>query len=204
VRRFFASSRGRAQARLVQTGEPLRPPRAALRIAATLSFALLGCESEPAPASEPAAFAHTRPDKASLYADASLLPTRAGERARRELALAGQLSAALEHLALTPLQIDVRLGQPPSVVVIASRAHSPDASPSEIVAEDIRELCLATIPDLDPAGVHLWLRPAPADSAPRELPRPRSPLWALVFACIGFGLSLGVSLERLRGRRKLA
>lgn len=166
----------------------------------SVALALIGgcglADPSPAPPVERA-----RPDKASLYGDASLLPTRAGERARRELALAGELAAALELLEMRPAQIDVRLDAGPSVVVIATSAD-PEADAST-QREAIVELSRALVPDLDAADVHLWLRPAPETPAPAP-ERPDAPPWALALACLGLGLSLGVTLERLRVRSRRA
>lgn len=171
-----------------------------------LLFALCACGRAPAPeATRPAPTG--RPDKATLYGDASLLPTRAGERAREELAITAQIWGALEQLGLEPKQIEVELEPQPRVVAIVRLPASAERAAQR---DAVTELCLALVPRLEPADLHLWLR-ADADAsvaARDEAPEPRtgpSP-WLLGLVCIGLGLSLGVTLERgrvlLRLRRR--
>ncbi len=62
--------------------------------AAALGLLLLACEAPVAPPASPPA-----PDKRALYGDPALVPTRAGERAREELALAGSVAAAVRARA---------------------------------------------------------------------------------------------------------
>jgi hypothetical protein len=61
----------------------------------TLSIGCVGCEPPARPRQD-----QRRTDKRSLFGDASLVPTREGERVRRELALAGELTTSLELMAL--------------------------------------------------------------------------------------------------------
>lgn len=163
---------------------------------ATSSFLLALCACGPAPVA-PAELPAERPDKASLYGDASLLPTRAGERAREELALAAQISSALEHLGLEPKQLEVELDPEPRVVAIVERPASADPAEQR---EAVRELCLALVPRLEPEGLHLWLRTdVDAASTPETCEPTRGPSpWLLALVCLGLGLSLGVTLERGR------
>lgn len=161
-----------------------------------LLLALSACE---APASvtprSPGPETFAEPDKRSLYADAGLLPTREGERARSELALAGEIHAGLELIGLGPAHVDVELrGSKPRAVVVAR--VDPDAELAEL-EDQVAELAAASVPDLDRAAVHVWLHPRAESGEPR---RERAP-WALALACLGLGLSLGVTLERARGRR---
>jgi hypothetical protein len=168
----------------------------------TASCLLAACEARgPTAASRPGRSPSRTPskqlDKQALYADASLVPTRAGERARRELALAGELRAALELLDLGPVHVDVELHERPRVIVVARFAPGDD--PGELEAA-ITELAVALVPELEAAGVHPWLRARAEARAPS--PSRRAPTWALVVACLGLGLSLGVTGERLRLRRR--
>ncbi|KIG18803.1 hypothetical protein DB30_07139 [Enhygromyxa salina] len=151
----------------------------------------VGCEAPARPVQE-----RRRADKRSLFADASLVPTREGERIRRELALAGELTTALELLEFGPVHVDLELrAEHGSAVVVAQPPAHTDASVEQLEAE-VAELAGAIVPELAPNQIHVWLRPRPEPPAPK---RDRS--WALTLACLGLGLSLGVTLERVRMRR---
>lgn len=137
-------------------------------------------------------------DKQALYGDAGLVPTREGERVRRELALAGELQAAIEQLGLAAVHVDVELNEPPGVIVIARVDPEADAASLEAT---ITRFAQVIVPDA--ITVHVELRqleldgerPAPPDGGGG---RP----WAIALACLGLGLSLGVTVERLLARRR--
>lgn len=134
--------------------------------------------------------------KRAMFGDPGLLPTREGERARRELAIAGELERAIAGLGFTAVRVDVELREPVDVIVVA---HRP---PTELPAPEaaITELARAIIPELAAEHLHLrLLAPEPAQAGP-EHPSGLQ-LWALMLACIGFGLSLGMLGERLRSQR---
>lgn len=133
-------------------------------------------------------------DKQKTYGSASLVPTREGERARRELAIAGELEQALAQLDLGPAHVDVELREPVTVIVIARLRD--DRSPSEAERTAIT-LALAMVPELQPANLHVWLQPA---SAEPPTPDPAAHTWQLMVACLGLGLFLGIAHERLRPR----
>jgi hypothetical protein len=150
---------------------------------------LAACEAQVRPKPQPRGL-----DKQALYADASLLPTREGERVRRELALAGELREAIELLELDETRVDVELGQPARVVVVARmRGDRPDA-----LEQDVRAIATAIVPA--PVDVHVQLVQGAIAAAPVSAPSP--PAWALALTCLGLGLSLGVTAERLLARRR--
>ena len=162
---------------------------------AALALGGVACEAPARPLPQ-----HRRADKQSLFADASLVPTREGERVRRELALAGELTGALELLELGPVHVDLELrAGHTSAVVVAQLPANADAEQAEQLEADILELTAAIVPELATDQIHVWLRPHP--SAGQPAPQ-RDHSWALGFACLGLGLSLGVTLERARARRR--
>lgn len=131
-------------------------------------------------------------DKQALYGDAGLVPTREGERVRRELALAGELCKALEQLGLADVHVDVELHEQPGVIVVA-RAE-PDTDSVQLEAT-ITAFSRVIVPD---AMVHVQLRQAESE---HPTPTPTDGRhWAIALACLGLGLSLGVTAERLRSR----
>ncbi len=154
---------------------------------------VLACACEARPVAPPTSAAT---GKQAVFGSASLVPTREGERARRELARAGELEQALARLGLEAVHVDVELREPVAVIVIARL--SADADPREIEAM-VAELTHAMIPELTFANLHLWLQPALVE-APSQPRRRRAPLWSLLVTSIGLGLSLGVLAERLRSR----
>ncbi len=162
------------------------------RAAVILLLGLGACESRPPAQPSP------RPtDKRTVFGDASLVPTREGEQARRELALAGELELALVRLGFAEPHVDVELREPVAVVVIARQPPGAHAAPEQTVLE----LATALLPELTPERLHLWLQPAVVEApapAPAPAPRAGTPLWAIVLASIGLGASLGVFGERLR------
>ena len=87
----------------------------------------------------PAAPTRRSPDKQELYGDASLVPTRAGEQARAELALAASVTAALRARAGSGrLAVEVRLptADDPGGAVVAG-ALALDAESVVRVAEGV-------------------------------------------------------------------
>jgi type III secretory pathway lipoprotein EscJ len=168
-----------------------------LALLTTLALGGIGCEAPARPIPE-----QRRTDKRTLFGDASLVPTREGERVRRELALAGELTTALELLELGPVHVDLELqADHPSAVVVAQLPAGADV---EQLEADVFELTAAVVPALEASQIHVWLRPSAEPSAPtREGGRSRFRSWALTFACLGLGLSLGVTLERARARRAM-
>jgi type III secretory pathway lipoprotein EscJ len=156
-----------------------------------VSMIACSCEARPHPRPGPAPL-----DKQAMFGSASLVPTREGERARRELAIAGELEQALAELELGPAHVDVELREPVAVIVIA-REHDDRSADEAQVA--IAALARAMVPELEPGNLHVWLQPASTQTTAPE----RAPSWrsaALMLACLGLGLSLGITGERLRSR----
>lgn len=165
-----------------------------------MTLALLGllacaCQVDPSTPAQQRLPGPPATDKQAMFGSASLVPTREGERARRELAIAAELEQALAQLELGPAHVDVELHQPITAIVIA-RPRS-DRSPAEAVAL-VAELVHAMIPELAPANLHVFLRPIPQAEPPP--PERDQPMWPSMLACLGLGLSIGVAAERLRKR----
>lgn len=153
----------------------------------------------------PARPAPAATSKASLYGDASLVPTRAGEHARAELAL----SAELQRVMLTPpgiLQAAVSVRLPAAVI---GRRSSSQSDPVRAVVS----VTVAPNMDVDAtrqdvaALANTWLGPdasvqtlvtrAPAQPSPDPLPLPM-----LAFALLGLGATAGVTVDRTFDRRR--
>lgn len=166
----------------------------------------LGCGDEPA--RTPSA---VKSDKRALYGDPGLVPTRAGERAREELARAESVAAALRARAeVRALAVEVRLPTPgdPGAAVITGEV-SLDAASVLRIAEGVLGPWSAgrVLVELRPPGPGAGERErasAPAPPTPPLAPPPSPPWWprwALALALVGLGASAGVSIERLRQRR---
>jgi hypothetical protein len=158
-----------------------------------LAVVVIVCGACPAP-QRPAVPTRTL-DKQALYGDAGLVPTREGERVRRELALAGELQQVVLQLGLAAVHVDVELNDPPGVIVIARADPEADA---ESLEATITRFAHVIVPDATTVHVELRLeqgseRPAQPDGGPP---------WAIALACLGLGLSLGVTVERLLARRR--
>ncbi len=149
---------------------------------------LLGCGEPPAPRTRPQ---RGPSDKAALFGDAALLPTRAGERARAEVALAEEIRVAIETLhpverARVTLTLDAR-GQPASgSIVIRGR----DGAQSDKLQRDATAIARGVVGSDTPLEVQVSL---PSTPAPVEQ-TPLSPL--LIFAVLGLGFSVGVAFDR--------
>jgi hypothetical protein len=170
---------------------PIEAARVRPIAAALLVLVVAGC-----PAPERQGPARRTVDKQSLYGDAGLVPTREGERVRRELALAGELEKAVEQLALADVHVDVELNEPPGVIVIAQA--DPQADTAQLEAT-ITAFAQVIVPGA--ATVHVQLRQAETGG---DSPAPAPDLgraWAIALACFGLGLSLGMTVERLLARR---
>lgn len=147
----------------------------------------------------------SEPGKASkeaLFGDPSLMPTRDGERARVEIALARTIE---EHLAEDPRLTAVRAH--------VTRAGGQDGGPTQVVisfhgpqegaqAQEERALELALGILGDPAAqvtIDRVEAPRGAQEPPPAQVRPLSILLALVL--LALGASAGISVDRLRRRR---
>lgn len=161
---------------------------------ATLPLAL-GCGSgEPARSRVPARGAS---DKAALFGDASLVPTRQGERARREVALAQEIEQALGVLpSVARARVDVELPADASPRVLAVVSGDPGADASALTSR-ARTIAHAVMGPA--AAVEVVAEPI---AAPAPAP-PIVPLrWPLLLGVLGLGFFGGMLLERIRGLRR--
>jgi len=167
---------------------------------ALLQIALAGCAPPPSPRSAPQVRHKT--SKEALFGDPSLVPTRAGERARVEIALARTIE---EHLAEDPEISAVRAhvasadgkGEGPAQIVISLQGPRGGALEQE---ERAREVALAILGDRE-AKVTIDRIEAPrgAQEPPSAQVRPLSVILAL--ALLALGASAAISVDRLRRRR---
>ena len=133
-------------------------------------------------------------DKAALYGDAALLPTRAGERARAEVALAGELRAAIETLhGVERARV--------TVVIADEVAHSAAVVVRARIATDVAEVRESTTRIARAslgANAELTVEvTSPQESTPAEKdPAPRRPF--VLLAVLGLGFSLGLAFDRTR------
>jgi hypothetical protein len=153
-----------------------------------LAYAALGCgeasTTQPSP--------RIAPDKAELFGDPTLVPTRDGEAARRELAAAGELAAVLRASGwIDEVHVDVEHGAITRVVVGGRRSA---AAPTEL-APAVQAVAQGVLGD----ELELVLAIAePVASEPplrgRELP--------LLLAALGLGASVALVLDRTLRRRR--
>ncbi|MBK8264311.1 MAG: hypothetical protein IPK80_23595 [Nannocystis sp.] len=163
-----------------------RPGLAALRL---LLLALLAaCPAAPAPPRAP------RPaDKRALYGDPALLPTRRGELAREELALAGEIERLLaDDPTLAPIRAHVALPPEGAPVVVIAAAADPADRPR------LAAIARAVVPH---PQLRVVLHPLPAAAPPAPPPPLPVHLWPLALALLALGASAGITLDRLRLRR---
>ena len=154
---------------------------------AALAGVLVAACSEPAPPPQRAA-----PDKAALFGDASLVPSREGEAARRELAGAGEIAAVLRASGwIERVHVDVEQGESVRVVIAGTRSAT---APAELDAEIAA--IVAGVLARDDAEIVL------AIATPHEAPeRPRREL-PLALAALGLGASVALAIDRALRRRR--
>jgi hypothetical protein len=164
--------------------------------AAAMTAVLLGVTAEVRAA--PATSARA---KAALFGDPTFVPTREGERARRELALAGSLQ---EHLAadprITDVVVDVALPGPESPPGSRPRALVSLRGPAD--AEAALSAAVETAARVvlgDPRAEIAILRRDPEPAAPAPAGHLRS---LLALALLGLGASVGVAIDRRRVPRR--
>lgn len=139
-------------------------------------------------------------DKAALFGDASLVPTRQGERARREVALAQEIEQALGVLpSVARARVDVELPERPAdasprVLAVVSGDPGADATALTTRARTIAHAVMGPA-----AAVEVVAEPI---AAPAPAP-PIVPLrWPLLLGVLGLGFFGGMLLERIRGLRR--
>ena len=131
-------------------------------------------------------------DKAAVFGDPGLVPTREGEQARREAARAGEIRAAVELLGgVDSARVDVEQGEETRALVVI-RLHDADAR-EDVVASTQRivEAVLGT------DGVRTVVEVSVPPVEALEEPTPRS-TWPIAIAVLGLGFSLGVTFDRVR------
>ncbi len=174
---------------------PRSPLLAAFIVAAALAAG--ACAADPLPQRQPARRAA---DKAALYGDAALLPTRAGERARQEVALAEEIRVAVETLhAVERAHVTVATGPhgaaSSAAVVIRARQH-PDAEGLSTAATRIARAALGS----QELQVEVQVSaPDTADASAERPDAPQPPTAALLFGVLGLGISLGLTFDRTAG-----
>ncbi|MCH9687428.1 MAG: hypothetical protein K0V04_38695 [Deltaproteobacteria bacterium] len=153
-----------------------------------------------APNPRPGPVARQTSDKAALFGDPTLVPTRAGERARQEIALAHEIEHAARVLpAVARVRVDVELDRtpastpaPPRALVVAQQRLDTDRAQLRDAITTIGATVLG--PN---AQIELVIESAPAQAPTRWLPG-----WPLVIGVLGLGFFGGMLAERsLRMRR---
>jgi hypothetical protein len=151
----------------------------------------LGCSASPSP---PRPAPGRAADKAALFGDASLVPTRHGERARQEVAWAQEIERAIAVLpSATRARVDVELpersvdGSPRVLVVVASDA----GAEADVLPSRVRAIAHAVVGPT--AAVEVVTEPLPT-TAPSTPPL----RWPLLAGLLGLGFFAGMLLERIR------
>lgn len=160
-----------------------------------LAALVLSACAAPTPRSPPQAHA----DKEALYGDPGLMPTREGERRRREIAYASEIDGALALLPVREHHVDVELAAdpnaPPRILIVATVGPgAPTDLPDRI--RTVVDTVVGPVPDPGPT---LILSAAPAGGD--EGPTPAPVTWLLSLALLGFGFNLGIAYDRARRRR---
>lgn len=162
------------------------------------AFVASGCGDEPVQRRQPT----RRPsDKAALYGDAALLPTRAGEKARNEVALAEEIRAAIEALhAVERARVTVATdpgGAPHSVAIVVRARATADSDALTASATRISKAALGST-DL---AVEVQVSAPSVEQASADAPRDAAatPHGLLLFGVLGLGVSLGLTFDRAAG-----
>jgi hypothetical protein len=131
-------------------------------------------------------------DKAAVFGDPGLVPTREGEQARREAARAGEIRAAVELLGgVDSARVDVEQGEEMRALVVIRLA---DADAREDVVASTQRIVDAV---LGTDGVRTVIEVSVPPVEDLEEPTPRS-TWPIAIAVLGLGFSLGVTFDRVR------
>lgn len=145
----------------------------------------------------------TAPDKARLFGDPTLVPTREGERARLELAAAGEIAAAITAIdAVQELHVDVEIEDDGAQVIVAGRRTRADDDLDATVAAIADAVLAAHGPVQLTLALAEFSTTAAAPDQPHDVTPPRSRTAALALAAMGLGASLAVFLDRLWWRRR--
>jgi hypothetical protein len=146
------------------------------------------CADEPVPRRAEHAL-----DKAALFGDPGLVPTRFGEQARREAAAAGEIRAAVELLGgVDSARVDVESDGEDARALVVVRLDGPQAE-QEVV--DATHRIVDAVLGADGVRTVVEVSAPPAEQEPEPTPRT---VWPLALAVLGLGFSLGVTFDRLR------
>ncbi|TPV96292.1 MAG: hypothetical protein B7733_05500 [Myxococcales bacterium FL481] len=147
--------------------------------------------------------ARTRPrrihDKASVFGDPALVPTRRGERIRLELALAGEIERIVAndpHVTQVAASVRIPAADRPAAAVVSVQARPMEPAERRALAQDARRVIHRVVPDSTADTVDVAVHVAPEPPTPVAFP------WALATALIGLGWSCGVAVDRWRSRRR--
>lgn len=165
-----------------------------------LAATLLGSGCGDPPSARPRPATAKSSDKAALFADASLVPTREGERTRREIALAEEIRAAVELLhgverARATVTLNERGDVEGASVVVRASTHA-DPVQLRATAEGIAHRTLAIDRDGTTLTVEISMPPNVTDTT--TLPTGGTPTLPLMLALLGLGFSLGLTFDRSR------
>lgn len=152
------------------------------------------CASDPDATAPPLRSAAA--DKNRLFGDPGLVPTREGERARTELARAGEIERAIRILpGVEDVGVDVELGADATLqsAVVVIRTSSDTAERNQEAAQRIVRGVLG------PEGLAATEIVVKSPPAPETLGPTGVPTLPLALALLGLGVSAGITLER--GRR---
>jgi hypothetical protein len=157
----------------------------------SIAIAIAACSERSDTAPRPSTAA---PDKAKLFGDPVLVPTRAGEAARDELAAAGEIAAAITAAEwIDDVHVDV---EDRTRVVIAGRIAT--ATDDAVLRADLRRVVDAVLGPDEARTLVLALGRTPDHPEPRD-----RGLVPLLFAAMGFGASAGIAIDRALRRRRL-
>lgn len=159
-----------------------------VRRAALVATVLLGLASCDRPAPPRARV----PDKAALYGDAGLIPTREGEAARRELAMSAELAKVIGASGWTSdVHVDVEIGDATTSVIVGGLRN-------RSAPEDVEQRIAAAARAIagDSASVTLVLGEAVTSDPPRAIDVP------LLLAVLGLGASASLMIDRAWRRRR--
>jgi hypothetical protein len=132
-------------------------------------------------------------DKRALYGDPVLVPTREGERRRREVALAGEIERALRLFPeLEEIRVHVEADSKMRVAVIGRARTEVDAELRARLEEVVTAIA-------GPDAARTTTITAHAPEQPTREPRVGV---LLVLALLGLGASCGITADRLARRRR--
>lgn len=192
-----------------------------LSVASVLLVSNVGCEASPPAVTTRRVAEREAANKATFYADATLLPDRGSARRREEAAVAAEIDALCELMpGVLHVRSSVSLADTPSAVVVVQHdthflddyAGSRDDEPAPGQGEGaslermIETIAAGVVPGAEIEVLTLLKTPPspiaspPPDGAPDSTHGPfpgatRSALW------LALGITLGVLFERIATRR---